>query len=187
MSALNSEKRRAREKAAKARHDAFHTGVDDQANLRMRKFLSSQHGNIIASYMPIGTEISTLSTMHALIDSGKEVCVPVVVAKDEPLIFKKWTPDTKMIKGAFGALVPDEAEQLIPDIVIVPLLAYDDKGNRLGYGGGFYDRSLEQIAFARGVNAVGFAYSAQRVARLPVEPTDYILDYVVTEKEVLSF
>ncbi len=92
-----------------------------------------------------------------------------------------------MVEGAFKALVPEEGAWVEPQVLIVPLLAFDARGYRLGYGGGFYDRTLEGLRARRPVLAVGLAFAAQEVAAVPVEPTDQRLDAVVTETGVTEF
>jgi 5-formyltetrahydrofolate cyclo-ligase len=91
-----------------------------------------------------------------------------------------------MVEGAFKALIPEEGAWVEPQVLIVPLLAWDARGYRLGYGGGFYDRTLEGLRAKGPVLAVGFAFSAQEVAEVPTEPTDQRLDAVVTEKGVIE-
>jgi 5-formyltetrahydrofolate cyclo-ligase len=115
------------------------------------------------------------------------VCVPVIQAAGQPLKFALWDPGTKMVDGAFGAFVPEVLEYIEPEIVIVPLVAFDHKSGRLGYGGGFYDRSLEQLRAKRPTLAIGYAYSAQEADDLPLEATDQPLDAIVTEKGVVWF
>jgi 5-formyltetrahydrofolate cyclo-ligase len=90
-----------------------------------------------------------------------------------------------MMEGPFGILVPENGEEIVPDVLIVPLAAFDDRGVRLGYGGGFYDRTLAELKARAEVHAVGFAYSAQHEVSLPYEATDVPLDAVVTEHGVL--
>ncbi len=136
---------------------------------------------IISGYAPIRTEIDpmpVLSTLHLL---GYRTCLPVVTGKGKPLEFRAWTPDTPMIEGAYGAQIPDTSEVLAPELLISPLLAFDRACYRLGYGGGFYDRTLEGLRARRRTYAVGFAYEAQFAKHLPTEPTDQPLDAVVTE------
>ena len=86
-----------------------------------------------------------------------------------------------MVPGAFGAAIPDTSKTLEPDILIVPLAAFDAKGFRLGYGGGFYDRTLERLRAMQPITAIGFAYDLQECAEVPTEPTDQPLDLIVTE------
>ncbi|MEO0913323.1 MAG: 5-formyltetrahydrofolate cyclo-ligase [Pseudomonadota bacterium] len=137
--------------------------------------------DVISGYMPIRTEIDPLPVMRVLADEGYRLCVPVVEGKGRPLRFRAWSPDTEMEPGAFGALVPRAGAWLEPDALITPLLAFDAAGYRLGYGGGFYDRTLAVLGAERRVYTVGFAYEAQRVASVPREATDMRLDAIVTE------
>ena len=92
-----------------------------------------------------------------------------------------------MIIGAFGAKIPENGELVEPDLLIVPLVAFDRSGARLGYGGGFYDRSLEKLRQKKKTIAIGFAYSGQEVSKIPTEKTDQNLDIIVTEKEIIYF
>lgn len=91
-----------------------------------------------------------------------------------------------MVAGEFGAQIPAVPDWLVPDVLIVPLVAFDRQGGRLGYGGGFYDRTLEQRRAQGPVLAIGFAFGAQEASELPLEPTDQWLDLIVTEAEVIA-
>lgn len=134
--------------------------------------------DVIAAYMPMRSEIDPLLAMQALCDAGKRICVPVIMAKNTPLIFCEWEPYCELILGDFGALIPSEQKQITPDLILAPLVAYDDLGVRLGYGGGFYDRTVARLR----VPYIGLAYSAQRsLEPLPSEPTDIKLDAIITE------
>lgn len=114
------------------------------------------------------------------------VGVPVIQGKDQPLFFANWVPEIALIRGPFGAFVPIDQVLMVPQIVIVPLVAFDRTGGRMGYGGGFYDRTLEGLRARGPVMAIGFAYGAQEVEKLPVEPTDQPLDLIVTERGVID-
>jgi 5-formyltetrahydrofolate cyclo-ligase len=107
--------------------------------------------------------------------------VPVIQAAGRPLLFSRWTPGCDMIEGPFGARIPAVTELVEPEILIVPLVAFDASGGRLGYGGGFYDRTLAQLRARRATLAIGFAFAAQEAEALPLEPTDQPLDMIVTE------
>ncbi len=137
---------------------------------------------VIAGYMPIHTELDILPAMQALHARGFRVAVPVIMAKAQPLRFREWHPDAPMQRGAFGAMVPEGGAWLRPDLLLCPMLAFDATGQRMGYGGGFYDRTLAALAPVR---AMGFAYAAQQVASLPHEPTDMPLDGVITENGII--
>lgn len=149
--------------------------------------LQSRYGDhlgriTLSGYMPIRTEIDPLS---AMVSHPGPVCVPVIADKDRPLEFHTWHPGCAMVSGAFGAAVPASPDRVEPDALIVPLLAFDRRGYRLGYGGGFYDRTLAQLQ-ARGPRlAIGLAFAAQQVTEVPVEPTDMPLDAVVTENDII--
>jgi 5-formyltetrahydrofolate cyclo-ligase len=134
--------------------------------------------------MPIRTEINPLPAMQAFVGP---VSIPVIVAADTPLKFALWTASTTLVDGPFGASIPETCTYVEPTVLIVPLVGFDRAGNRLGYGGGFYDRSLEQLRAKRPTVAIGFAYSAQELDDLPIEPTDQPLDMIVTERGVLRF
>ncbi|MGV6811679.1 MAG: 5-formyltetrahydrofolate cyclo-ligase [Brevirhabdus sp.] len=179
-------KAKARKAAFAARRTAHGQGLDGAARAHLARVLAPFAGQVLAGYMPIRTEIDPVPVMADWGAAGR-VCVPVIEGEEQPLKFREWHPDAKMIDGPFGASVPAHGDWLAPDVVIVPLVAFDHAGGRLGYGGGFYDRSLERLRAAKPVFAIGFAYGAQQVDALPLEPTDQPLDAVVTEQGVLRF
>ncbi len=171
----------ARKSAFAARAD---TGAVAAATDHLLAWLGDVSANVVAGYMPIRTELDPLPAMTRLASAGR-VCVPVIDGAGRPLLFRDWTPDAVMIDGPFGAQVPEGGAWRVPDVLIVPLVGFDAGCNRLGYGGGFYDRTLARLRAAGPVRAVGFAYAAQELDRLPVEPTDQRLDAVVTEAGVI--
>ncbi|AJE46245.1 5-formyltetrahydrofolate cyclo-ligase [Celeribacter indicus] len=181
--ALRAEARQLRQAAHDAARESDAAG---QACRLLTGFLSGRAGQAIAGYMPIGTELDPRPAMAELARLGP-VAVPVVEAPAAPLRFDLWTPETEMVAGAFGAAVPARSEPVEPDVLIVPLLAFDRAGHRLGYGGGFYDRTLARLREGRDVFAVGLAFAGQELSGLGLEPTDAPLDAVVTEREVLTF
>ncbi|WP_051537344.1 5-formyltetrahydrofolate cyclo-ligase [Asaia prunellae] len=117
----------------------------------------------------------------ALTDLGHEILLPETTPKGTPLVFRRWSPDCVMLAGRFGTMHPDGVTDR-PDLILVPLLAFDRRGNRLGYGGGYYDRTLSQIS----CRSIGFAFAWQEVARVPLGAYDQPLDWIVTEKEALE-
>lgn len=183
---LSAEKKAARAAAFAARKAAHGAGLDAAAQAHLSAFLDATGGGGLAGYMPLSTELDPLPVM-ARWAGAYPVCVPVVTGQGQPLLFRAWHPGARMIKGAFGAEIPLEGAAQTPDIVIVPLVAFDRSGGRLGYGGGFYDRTLERLRAAGPVLALGFAYSAQELDSLPLEPTDQPLDAIVTEAGILRF
>lgn len=167
--------------ARKAAHDVL-KGQDNCAQLRtaLRPF----EGQAMAGFMPIRTEISPLPIMTQWAQTAP-VAVPVIRAAGQPLVFSRWFPDGALVDGPFGAMVPQVEDLVIPSVLIVPLVAFDEQGGRLGYGGGFYDRTLEGLRARGQVTAIGFAYDAQQQSDLPLEPTDQPLDMIVTQSRIL--
>jgi 5-formyltetrahydrofolate cyclo-ligase len=183
-----STKSEARAQAFVARKLAHSQMYDPAACAQLSTFLAGIDSfTVIAAYMPIRTEVSPLPVMADLAAAGKIVCVPVIEAAGKPLKFSRWTPETVMVNGPFGAKIPKTDAFVIPDVLITPLVAFDARGYRLGYGGGFYDRTFELLRLKGKALAVGFAYQAQELAFVPTEPTDVRLDAIVTEKGVKRF
>lgn len=181
--ALKAEKVALRTRMAGLRDAAFHApdaGAQMQAACdHALDWLSGAlpAGQVLSGYMPIHSEIDPRPVMAS--HSGP-VCVPVVPGRDMALEFHRWTPDTPMQPGQFKALVPVARDPLVPQILIVPLLAFDRRGFRLGYGGGFYDRTLEGLRAHGKVLAMGLAFDIQEVPRVPTEATDQPLDVIIT-------
>ena len=169
-------------KAAFAARAAAHAAGQGQACDHLRAVLAPHAGKVLAGYMPMRSEIDPLPAMAA---HHGPVCVPVILGKGQPLAFRAWTPDAARVPGDFGAQVPERGDWLTPQVLIVPLVAFDGQGGRLGYGGGFYDRTLQGLRAKGDVLAVGFAFAAQRLDSLPLEPTDQRLDLIVTDGGVI--
>lgn len=181
-----TELKAAARKSAFARRKAAHTAAGPGRAGLLSEVLAGHRGVPLAGYMPIRTEIDPLPAMAEAAAWGP-VGVPVIEAPGRPLSFGRWTPDCEMVDGPFGARVPAGNSFIEPEIVIVPLVAFDATGGRLGYGGGFYDRTLQGLRARRATLAIGFAYDAQETDRLPLEQTDQPLDMLVTESRVLTF
>jgi 5-formyltetrahydrofolate cyclo-ligase len=141
---------------------------------------------VASAYCRIRSEIDPMPLMLALLEAGFRLCVPVIDGRDLPLRFREWTPATRLEPGLFGARVPTAGDWLEPELLIVPLLAFDAAGRRLGYGGGYYDRTLARLRGRPGmVRAVGIAYAAQEMQAVPADETDQRLDAIVTEAGVV--
>ncbi len=185
MNDLSEIKAQAR-KAAFARRKVAHDALAGRsASACLSEVLAGYRGVPISAYLPIRTEIDPRPAMAEAAAHGP-VGVPVIDGNGLPLRFLRWEPDCALVEGPFGAMVPAEPVELVPEIVIVPLVAFDRRGGRLGYGGGFYDRTLERLRAARATLAIGFAYSAQEAEALPLEPTDQPLDLIVTEAGIIE-
>ncbi|GGB03717.1 5-formyltetrahydrofolate cyclo-ligase [Allosediminivita pacifica] len=184
MSDLASEKSAARKAALARRRAAFEEQAPGAAG-RLSEVLAGYRGVALSGYMPIRTEIDPRPAMAEAAAHGP-VGIPVIEGEGLPLRFARWEPDMPLVDGPFGARVPAVVEDLTPEILIVPLVAFTRAGGRLGYGGGFYDRTLEKLRAAGGTFAIGFAFAAQEAAELPGESTDQPLDLIVTETEVIT-
>ncbi len=182
-------KKEARTLAFARRKAAFEASSVEQTESVKKVVLElAKSHDAISIYMPIRTEFDPLPSMHALHEAQKHVAIPVVMGEKRPLNMVKWTPELELIKGEFGALIPRVAENLTPTLVIAPLVAYDAIGTRLGYGGGFYDRTIEKLRTSGDCAYWGLAYSNQFSAiNLPREKTDIKLDGIITEKEFYRF
>ncbi len=181
---IDTIKQHARESAYEARARAHGSGIG-AARRAAAHVLAAVAGlrdvSVVSGYLPIRSEIDPRPAMLALHGLGLRICVPVIQAKDKPLLFRAWTPAVALRPGPFAVPVPVEGDWLEPDLLLVPLLAFDEDGNRLGYGGGFYDRTLEALRAVRPIHGYGLAYEAQKVAEVPRSATDAPLDAVVTE------
>lgn len=143
-------------------------------------------GAIVSAYWPMRDEMNPLPTLEALAARGHPTCLPVVPGRARPLVFRAWQPGAPLVPAPFGTSVPpEEAPEVEPDLLLVPLLAFDRRGYRLGYGGGFYDRTLERLRARKAITAVGVAFAGQERAAVPHDSLDQRLDLIVTEAAVL--
>lgn len=172
-------------KAGFARRKRAHEAAGPGAAAYLSEVLAGYRGAAVSGYMAIRTEINPLPVMQEASAHGP-VCVPVIIGQGQPLKFSRWTPGGALRQGPFGAMVPERDDFTTPEILIVPLLAFDRRGMRLGYGGGFYDRTLQGLRARGPVQAIGFAYAAQEVEEVPTDANDQPLDMVVTEKGVIG-
>ncbi len=166
-------------KAAFLRRELAHASASDQAR-HLTALLAQHRGVPLAGYIAMRSEIDPTPAMQAAAAFGP-VGVPVIEGPDTALRFREWTPGCTTERGHFGAHVPVTGGWMTPQVVIVPLVAFDRRGGRLGYGGGFYDRTLQALRARGPVLAVGFAFAAQEADEIPTEPTDQPLDLIVTE------
>src|ERR1700681_3052437 len=145
-------------------------------------------GAVVAGYSPIRSEIDPAPLMRKLAAPGVQLALPAIIAGDQPLKFRAWSPNDRLRRGRLGILEPPpDAAEIIPDILLVPLAAFDRLGHRIGYGAEHYDRTLAQLRELKAITAIGVAFAAQQVEAVPALLHDVALDYVLTETQVLDF
>lgn len=184
ISDLGAVKAAARKDAFARRKLAHAAGQDAAAQQYLSEALAPYADRPLSGYMPIRTEVDPHPIMA---EHRAPVGVPVILGAGQPLVFHLWQPNCELKEGAFGAQIPAEGVEMTPEVLIVPLLAFDRNGGRLGYGGGFYDRTLEGLRARGPVTAIGYAYSAQEVDAIQLEATDQPLDAIVTNAGILRF
>jgi 5-formyltetrahydrofolate cyclo-ligase len=144
-------------------------------------------GVIVAGYSPINSEFDPFPLMRALADRGATLALPVIIAREQALIFRVWEPDEGLVRGPFGIFQPSsDADEVDPDIVLVPLAAFDRAGHRIGYGRGYYDRTLENLRAVKKITVIGIAFAVQEIETVPRLPHDEQLDCVLTERELID-
>jgi 5-formyltetrahydrofolate cyclo-ligase len=142
---------------------------------------------VVSGFMPLNSEISPLPLMRKLSDVGARLALPVVVGRSLPLSMRAYAFGDALVKGVWGIRAPPlEAPEVDPDVLLVPLLAFDRNGNRLGYGAGYYDMTIAALRAKQPVVTVGIAFAAQEVDEVPTTPRDVRLDLVLTERETID-
>jgi 5-formyltetrahydrofolate cyclo-ligase len=140
-------------------------------------------GAVVSGFWPMGREIDIRPLLHALHDRGHPVCLPVTPKRGNPLVFARWRPGDELARGPLGTRQPGPgAERLVPSFLLVPLLAFDRAGRRLGYGAGYYDRTLAALP---GATALGVAHAAQELDEVPAGPEDQPLAAIATERGLI--
>lgn len=158
----------------------------------MRQFIShvgEPAGKVVAGYYPTRGEVDVLPLLGHLAKAGITTALPVTPVLKQALLFRRWEPGAKLKTGTFSIKEPVKASPTVqPDVLIVPLLAFDETGNRLGYGGGYYDRTIAQLRDTHpSIYIVGAAYDFQKSTPLPIDDTDQPLDAIITESRVYTF
>lgn len=175
-------KRQARQAAAK-RRAAAHAELKDMAGPALAaRGLPAGIGasGTVSGFIPYKSEIDTVPLLARLSREGWRTCLPVVIGADQPLLFRAWTPGEALAPGVWDIPIPPEtAAEVLPDVLLVPMLAFDRQGYRLGYGGGFYDRTL--AAFKLRPVTVGIAFDVGRIKSIGPQPHDVRLDLALTE------
>ena len=179
------DKKRLREEMM-ARRDALAAGHRTAAVKRVLEhgfgFLGLTGSEIVSGYHTTGAEMDCVALLSHFSGQGHTTALPVVQGRGQPLHFRRWAPGDHLNRGVLNIPVPPpDAESLDPDILLVPLLAFDRQGYRLGYGAGYYDMTIASLRAAKRVVTVGLAYAGQEVDAVPHEAHDERLDWVLTE------
>ena len=155
----------------------------------VRDYLGDVGGIVVACYMPFRGEIDTIPVVESILNNNGIIAMPSVDRSSKHMIFRQWSPGDPTVRNSHGIEEPvAEARTLVPNILLLPLVGFDEAGFRLGYGGGYYDRALARLrAMPLKLRAVGLAYAMQQVASLPYEAHDARLDAVVTERGAIKF
>jgi 5-formyltetrahydrofolate cyclo-ligase len=153
-----------------------------------RKFLLAiALGTIVSGFMPLKSEINPLPLLQMFAEAGARLALPTIAGRGKPLIMRAWEFGAPLDRGQWGIREPKpDAPEVEPDILLVPLLAFDRAGHRLGYGAGYYDMTIHRLRALKPVTAVGIAFAAQEVPKIPTTPRDERLDLVLTEREVID-
>jgi 5-formyltetrahydrofolate cyclo-ligase len=150
--------------------------------------LDINSSTVVAGYAPIRSEIDPVPLMQSLARQGAALAMPAIARPDAALAFRAWKQGEALVPGAFGISEPSAtAAEVVPDIVLVPLVAFDRAGHRIGYGAGYYDRTLEALRRHKTLVAVGLAFTVQEIPQVPALPHDVRLDYVLTETDLFDF
>jgi 5-formyltetrahydrofolate cyclo-ligase len=186
---LDTDKQAVRIRAAAAR-DALGDVARAAAGAKLSAVFADQivlpADAVLSGFWPSKGEIDLRPLLHDVHGRGHSCALPVVVKRGQPLVFRAWTPATELVTGAFGIPAPPpEAATVVPDVLLVPLLAFDRAGNRAGWGAGFYDRTLAALRAVRATQAIGVAFAVQEVDFVPHGPHDQPLDWIVTEAEAI--
>jgi 5-formyltetrahydrofolate cyclo-ligase len=181
MNDLNAAKRAAREAALARRRGLDPEAAGKTLTVHVLRDCPPPPEITVSGFWPIGDEIDLRPLLHALHERGNRVALPVTPRRGEPLAFRQWRPGDILVPERFGTVRP-VGDILVPDMLLIPLLAFDTEGGRLGYGGGFYDRTLAGLPNRF---RLGCAFAVQQVDAVPVGPYDTRLDAVATENGII--
>jgi 5-formyltetrahydrofolate cyclo-ligase len=186
---IQTEKTKLRGDAA-ARRDALAPDLRKAAAeaIAARPFpVALQPGLIVSGFMPLKSEINPLLLMQKLAEAGARLALPAIAGRGKPLSMRAWEFGAPLDRGQWGIREPkSDAPEVVPDIMLVPLLAFDRAGHRIGYGAGYYDMTISRARSLKRVIAIGIAFAAQEVPQVPTTPRDERLDLVLTEREVIK-
>jgi 5-formyltetrahydrofolate cyclo-ligase len=145
-------------------------------------------GTVVSGYSPIRNEIDPMPLMLKLAAQGARLALPTVTARGQSLIFRAWSPNARMVLGSLGIPEPSPAAaEVVPDLMLVPLAAFDRLGHRIGYGAGHYDHTFAHLRKSKAVTGIGLGFAVQEIEAVPALAHDVALDYVLTEAQMFDF
>ncbi len=168
-----------------AYHETIQQGEVDERLLSSFRSFGIPTDRIIAGYVALEAELNITPLLETLFEEGYRICLPVVIDPTQPLIFRQWCPGDSLIKDSMGIPAPaSDALVVDPDVLLIPLLAFDEQGNRLGQGKGHYDMTMTLLSAKKTILAVGMAYEGQKISSMPTYPTDYPMDVIITDQKI---
>jgi 5-formyltetrahydrofolate cyclo-ligase len=187
LSDLKKQTRKAASDVRKRAHDIAAEDAPLKLASRSLPFAPVAGRSVLSAFYPYQSEIDTRPLLGKLAGEGWTTCLPIVIALGEALEFRRWLPGAPTVPGMWGIpRPPDNATLVEPDVLLVPMLAFDRQGYRLGYGGGFYDRTLQVLRAKKNIIAIGVAYAEQEIASVPHDALDQQLDFILTERELFA-
>jgi 5-formyltetrahydrofolate cyclo-ligase len=145
-------------------------------------------GTIVSGFMPLANELDPQPLMRKLAEQGARLALPVVIGRDKPLIIRAWAFGEPLATGVWGIREPKPSAPAVdPDIILVPMVAFDRAGHRIGYGAGYYDMTIALLRARKAIVAVGLAFAVQEISEVPATPRDARLDLLLTEREVIDW
>ncbi len=191
LDTLKNDKAVLRKSAARRRAELFERD-QGQAAKSLIEFADdlafADHGCVVSGYVAIGSEIDGMGLLERFFERGFTLGLPLVTAAETPLTFLTYRPGDRLVKGGFDVFTPQhDMAKVTPSLLLVPLLAFDRRGYRLGYGGGFYDRTLAQLRQRGAIKAIGLAFAGQEVDAVPHGRFDQPLDGVLCESGLIEF
>jgi 5-formyltetrahydrofolate cyclo-ligase len=150
--------------------------------------IRTEPGVVTSGFSPMKSEINPVPLMRKLADNGARLALPVIAGRGKALIMRAWNFGDPLVSGQWGIREPaGEAPEVAPDILLVPLAAFDRTGHRIGYGAGYFDMTINALRSKKRVTAVGIAFAAQEIPSVPITERDARLDLVLTEREIIDF
>ena len=158
--------------------------ITNNLHVHVKPLIDSFVGKYVSIFQPYNNEIDTNNFISLLFSKNISICLPCIIEESNQMIFREWKEGEELVKGKYGILEPSNKNKvIIPSVLFIPLLAFDNNGNRLGYGGGYYDRYIEALENNENLPLkIGVGYSFQKIDKVPNNSMDKKLNWILTEK-----